>query len=78
MFVSVQADPDQATNEGDTPAVLAARGGHLCSIAELEGAGADLDRSNHAGETPLIAASRAGRAEVVAFLAGLVGTDFER
>ncbi len=66
------------TKDGDTPAILAARGGHLCAVAELEEGGADLDRSNHAGETPLIAASRAGRPEVVAFLAGLVGMDFER
>lgn len=66
------------TKRGDTPAILAARGGHLCAIAELEEGCADLGRSNYAGETPLIAASRAGRVEVVAFLAGLVGTDFER
>lgn len=58
--------------------MLAARGGHLCAIVELEEGGADLDKANYAGETPLIAASRAGRVEVVAFLAGLVGTNFER
>lgn len=58
--------------EGDTPAILAARGGHLCAVAVLEESGADLRRSNHKGETPLIVASREGRTEVVAFLAGPV------
>lgn len=66
------------THEGNTPAILAARGGHLCAIAELEEGCADLDRSNYAGETPLMAASWRGRVEVVAFLSGLVGTDLER
>ncbi|CAM9856530.1 unnamed protein product [Scytosiphon promiscuus] len=69
---------DRSTNEGDTPAILAARGGHLCALAVLEQAGADLDKSNPKGETPLIAASRAGRTQVVAFLTGVAGTDLER
>ncbi|CAM9237303.1 unnamed protein product [Hapterophycus canaliculatus] len=77
-LLSSSAAANLATNEGETPVILAARGGHLCSIAVLEEGGADLNRSNHEGETPLIAASRSGRTEVVAFLAGVVGTDLER
>lgn len=73
-----QTDPDHATGNGDTPAILAARSGHICALYELEEAGADLDRSNFSGETPLIVASREGRVGVVAFLAGLVGTDLDR
>lgn len=73
-----QADPDHTTGKGDTPAILAAAGGHLCAIAELEEAGADLDRGNYAGETPLIVASQQGETELVAFLTGLIGTDLNR
>lgn len=73
-----QADPDHTTGMGDTPAILAAAGGHLCALTELEEAGADLDRGNFAGETPLIVASTKGHVGVVAFLAGLVGTDLDR
>ncbi|CAM9613695.1 unnamed protein product [Ectocarpus sp. 4 AP-2014] len=78
LFSDEGANPNHVTSDGDTPAILAARGGHLCAIAELEKGGADLNMGNHPGETPLIAASRAGKTEVVAFLAGLTGTDHER
>lgn len=74
----MKANPNHVTSDGDTPAILAARGGHLCAIAELEEGGADLNTGNHLGETALIAASRAGKTEVVAFLAGVTGTDLER
>lgn len=76
--VALQADPDHATESGDTPAILAARAGHLCALVELEAAGADLDRGNYIGETPLIVASATGKVAEVAFLSGLVGTDLNR
>ncbi|CAM9403688.1 unnamed protein product [Ectocarpus sp. 12 AP-2014] len=78
LFSHEGANPDHVTSDGDTPAILAARGGHLCAIAELEEGGADLNMGNHPGETPLIAASRAGKTDLVAFLAGLTGTGLER
>ncbi|CAN0265606.1 unnamed protein product, partial [Discosporangium mesarthrocarpum] len=68
-----QADMDHAAAGGETPSILAARGGHLSCLDVLEEAGADLDRPNAVGMTPLITASMHGRAQAVAFLAGLQG-----
>ena len=76
--VNGQADPDHVTCSGDTPAILAAREGHLCAMVELERGGADLDKANAAGETPLIVASYSGRVEVVAYLASIMQIDLDR
>ena len=56
FFLQEGANPNLASEDGETPLIAAARLGYDDAVDALLKSGAEVDRSNRLGETPLIVA----------------------
>ena len=67
-LLSIGCTVDTPNREGDTPLILAARGGNAEVVAELLGANARRDLANRHGQTALDAAVSGGHKKVISLL----------
>jgi ankyrin repeat protein len=66
--IAAKASIDEPNDQGWTPLIIAAYGGHLAVVRQLLEAGADPNRADTSGFTALIQAARFGHLDIVKLL----------